>query len=235
MARRSVATLDGGTWQATAMADRDSRSGKSYLTEEISSYASQVHASHDAAAEQAFAAPTSHGMPAIMLGPLEAKFLTVCMHMIGAEKVVEVGTLAGYSAIMLARGMAPSGKVWTVEFDPTHAEIARSNIAAAGYGDRIEVLVGPALEVLPTLEAHGPFDAVFIDADKENYPGYGDWSTANLRSGGLLLADNAFVFGGLMSDTAAGQNMRRFHENTAAHYHSTCVPTPDGMVMAVKK
>src|SRR5690606_26965281 len=102
----------------------------------------------------------------------------------------ELGTLAGYSAIWLARGLPADGHVWTIESEPKHAGVARRNIAAAGLAERITVVLGTGLEMLPTLEEHGPFCAVFIDADKGNYDKYGAWAAKHTRPGGLLLGDN---------------------------------------------
>jgi caffeoyl-CoA O-methyltransferase len=146
-----------------------------------------------------------------------------------------VGTLAGYSTIHLARGLAPGGHLWSVEYDGHHAEVARGNIEAAGLTDRVTVVQGAGLDVLPTLEEHGPFDAVFIDADKVNYDGYGRWAARNLRPGGLLLGDNAVYFGRLLEDADAAPAMRRFHEEAAAHFDTVCIPTPDGLLLGIKR
>jgi caffeoyl-CoA O-methyltransferase len=213
------------------MADNDSRAGARYATEDILSYVNRTHAPHDAGLAQAFAVP--EGMPAIQVGPSEGRFLYLLMKMIGATKIVEVGTLAGYSAIHLARALPAGGHLWTIEYAPKHAEVARANIAAAGLADRVTVLVGAGREVLPTLK--GPVDAVFIDADKENYDHYGQWAIANLRPGGLVLGDNAYLFGKLLEDSDRGRAMRRFHEAVAAACESVCLPTPDGLVVGIKK
>ena len=213
------------------MADKDSLAGARYATEDILSYVSRTHASHDAGLAQAFAVP--EGMPAIQVGPSEGRFLYLLMKMIGAKKIVEVGTLAGYSAIHMARALPADGRLWTIEYAPKHADVARANIAAAGLADRVTVLVGAGREVLPTLK--GPVDAVFIDADKENYDHYGEWAIANLRPGGLVLGDNAYLFGKLVDDTDTARAMRRFHERVAAACESVCLPTPDGLVVGIKK
>lgn len=218
------------------MADNDSRSGRLYLDRSLLDYTNRVHAGHDDGLAGAFDAPGREGIPAIQLGASEGKLIELLMRMIGARKVVEIGTLAGYSAIRLGRGLAEGGRVWTIEYDPRHAEIARANIAAAGLSDRIEVRVGAGLDVLPKLEAEGPFDAVFVDADKQNYDSYGAWAAANLRPGGLLLGDNAFLFGKLLEDDhpSAGA-MRRFHEEATTAFDSVCVPTPDGLLLGIKR
>src|SRR5262249_10917169 len=133
---------------------------------------------------QAFAVP--EGIPAIQVGPSEGRLLYLLMKLVAAKKVVEVGTLVGYSAIHMARALPPGGHVWSIEFEPSHAEVARANLARAGLADRVTVQVGAGRDVLPTLVGHGPFDAVFIDADKVNYDHYGRWALEHLRPGGLV-------------------------------------------------
>jgi caffeoyl-CoA O-methyltransferase len=215
------------------MADNDSRQGKHYDTPAIIEYVNRVHASHDGALAQAFAVP--EGMPAIMVGPSEGRFLHLLMRLANATKIVEIGTLAGYSAIQMARALPAGGKLWSIEFDAKHADVARANIAAAGLTDKVEVMVGAGTAVLPTLVAHGPFDVVFIDADKDNYDNYGTWAAANVRRGGLIIGDNAYLFGKLDEDTARGRAMRAFHEGVAATCDSVCLPTPDGLVIGIRR
>jgi caffeoyl-CoA O-methyltransferase len=218
------------------MADQDSRLGTRYATEAVLAYLSDLHAPHDDALRQAFDAPEQEELPAIQIGRSEGKFLTLLLRMTGAKKVVEIGTLAGYSAICLGRGVGEGGQVWTVESEPKHAEVARRNIAAAGLAHRINVVVGTALEVLPGLEQHGPFCAVFIDADKANYDKYGAWAAAHTRRGGLLLGDNAYYFGKLLDqDNDGAHAMRRFHEQARRSYDAVCVPTPDGMLLGIRR
>ncbi|HTE56443.1 MAG TPA: class I SAM-dependent methyltransferase [Kofleriaceae bacterium] len=217
------------------MADNDSRSGARYDDAAINEYVHRVHGAHDAGLELAFRTSEREDMPAIQLGQGEGRLLEILLRLIGARRVVEIGTLAGYSAIRAARALGDGGRVWTLELLPAHAEVARRNIEAAGAAGAVEVLVGPALEILPGLEQHGPFDAVFIDADKESYDQYGRWALRNLRPGGLVIGDNAYLFGNLLDDGPRGEAMRRFHEETAAACDSVCVPTPDGMVVGIKR
>lgn len=217
------------------MADRDSRKGTTYATPELLGWLEKVHAPHDDALQRAFDAPAAHGMPAIQVAPAEGKLLELLVRIAGARRVVEVGTLAAYSTIRLARALPADGKLWTLELDPRHAAIARANVAAAKLGDRVTVLEGRALDLLPTLDAEGPFDLVFLDADKEGYADYGRWAAKALRPGGLLVADNSFYFGKLLDDTPAAASVRRFHEETARAFDSVCIPTPDGMVLGVRR
>jgi caffeoyl-CoA O-methyltransferase len=215
------------------MADNDSRIGVRYATPEIIEFVERTHVAHDAGLAAAFAVPD--GVPAIQVGPSEGRLLGLLLRMIGATKVVEVGTLVGYSTIHMARALAPGGRLWTIEYEPRHAAIARDNLAAAGVADRVEVIEGAGRDVLPTLVGHAPFDAVFLDADKESYDFYGEWAIANLRRGGLVLGDNSFLFGELMRDDPRGRAMRAFHERIAASCDSVNVPTPDGLVVGIKR
>jgi caffeoyl-CoA O-methyltransferase len=216
------------------MADQDSRSGARYATPEIVAFVDRTHAAHDASLARAFASPEQHGMPAIQVGVSEGKLLTLLMRLAGARKVVEVGTLAGYSALRIARALPTDGKLWTLELEPKHARIAQDNLEAAGLWNRVKVIVGPALQSLKSLEPEAPFDAVFLDADKEGYLDYARWAHGNLRPGGLLLGDNAYFFGKLLADTPASARMREFHQFVSEHFDSVCIPTPDGLVLGIK-
>jgi predicted O-methyltransferase YrrM len=217
------------------MADNLSRAGQRYVDADLLAYVERVHASQDTALQAAFDAPGLRDMPAIQVGKSEGKLLGMLLRLAGARKVVEIGTLAGYSAIHLARALPAEGHVWTIEYDPKHHAIAKENIDLAGLTTRVTCLLGSALDVLPTLVSSGPFDAVFIDADKGNYDRYGEWSAAHLRTGGLLLGDNAHFFGRLMEDSEDAQAMRRFHENAARAFDTVCIPTPDGLLLGIKR
>ena len=215
------------------MADNDTRTGTTYTTRAIIDYTNRVHVPHDPALAQAFFVP--EGIPAIQVGPSDGKLLYLLLKLIDARKVVELGTLVGYSAVLMARALPPEGRLWSIEFEPHHAAIAAQNIVAAGLADKATVVVGAALDVLPSLEREAPFDAVFIDADKENYDRYGAWAIDHLRRGGLVLGDNAYLFGDLMDDRPSGRAMRQFHELVARTCDSVCVPTPDGLVVGIKR
>jgi predicted O-methyltransferase YrrM len=136
---------------------------------------------------------------------------------VGARRILEIGTLGGYSTIWLARGLADGGRLITLEADPKHAEVARRNIARAGLSDTVEVRLGRAIETLPGLD--GPFDLIFIDADKPSYPEYLSWAVKLSRAGSLILADNVVRKGAVIdegSSDANVQGVRRFNEAVAA-------------------
>ena len=215
------------------MADSVTRAGDRHATTAILDYVNRVHAAHDAGLARAFEVPD--GIPAIQISPSDGKLLELLLRLVRAARVVELGTLVGYSAIHIARALAPGGHLWSIEYDPRHAEVGRANLAAAGVGDRVTVLVGAGRSVLPTLGGHAPFDAVFIDADKVSYDHYGQWAIEHLRPGGLVLGDNAYLFGELMDDSDRGRAMRSFHEQVAKSCDSVCIPTPDGLVVGIKR
>ena len=221
------------------MADLDSRQGHRYDSPEILAYLNGLHAGHagdhGSGLAAAFAAPELQGLPAIQVGMSEGKLLTMLLRLSSAKKVVEFGTLAGYSAIRLAQALPSAGRLWTLELEEKYAAVARENLVLAGLSQRVEVLVGPALDALPALEAEGPFDAIFIDADKGQYDLYGSWAAANLRLGGLLLVDNAYYFGQLLDQTPDAVAVRRCHEEAAHVFDTVCIPTPDGLLLGIKK
>jgi predicted O-methyltransferase YrrM len=155
------------------------------------------------------------GLPAIQVSPPQGKLLQLLIRLVGAKKVLEFGTLGGYSAILMARALPQDGRLITLEAKPEYAEVARQSFERAGVGKRVEVRVGPALEALPGLEEEGPFDLVFIDADKVNTPHYFTWALDHTRPGGLIIADNVVRDGTLADATAADeatQAQRRLHE-----------------------
>jgi predicted O-methyltransferase YrrM len=139
-------------------------------------------------------------LPPISVSPPQGRLLSLLARALGARRILEVGTLAGYSAIWLARALPADGSLVTLEFSPHHAEVARANIAAAGLSSRVTVLVGPALETLPGLE--GPFDVVFIDADKTNNVAYLDHAVRLGRPGTVIVLDNVIRRGEILSPEA---------------------------------
>jgi caffeoyl-CoA O-methyltransferase len=217
------------------MADPDSRAGVRYVDPALLAFVERVHAGHDPALARAFTAPEAEGMPQIQVSPSEGKLLGLLVRMVSARKVVEVGTLAGYSALHIARALPEDGKLYTIEVDPKHAAVARRNLEAAGLAARVEVRLGTGHDELAKLSSLAPFDALFLDADKQGYPEYAAWGARHLRKGGLLIADNSYYFGQLLADDPSAAAMRRFHEGLPAEFDSVCAPTPDGMVIALKR
>ncbi|ORB75079.1 O-methyltransferase [Mycobacterium scrofulaceum] len=164
----------------------------------------------DPALSAAVRASDAAGLPQIAVSAQQGKFLSLLAGAIQAHRVLEIGTLGGFSTIWLARGAGPQGRVVTLEYEPKHAEVARANLERAGLADRVEVIVGAALDTLPTLGG-APFDMVFIDADKENYVAYLDWAVRLARPGALIVADNVIREGQVLDprDDAQAQAVRR--------------------------
>jgi predicted O-methyltransferase YrrM len=158
------------------------------------------------------------GLPAIQVSPPQGRLLALLVRLAGASKVLEFGTLGGYSTILMARELAPGGRLITLEANPDYAGVARGSIERAGLGEVVELRVGPALEHLADLEPEGPFDFVFIDADKVNNPNYFAWALDNTRPGAVIVADNV-VRDGTLADAAspddATKAQRRLHEMLA--------------------
>lgn len=165
----------------------------------------------DEALEGALASSAECGLPPINVSPLQGKFLHVLARLMGARRVLEIGTLGGYSAIWLARALPPGGKLVSLELNPEHARVARANISRAGLGTTVEVVVGPALSSLPELlGSHGPasFDLTFIDADKPNNPRYWEWALKLTRPGGAVVVDNVVRQGQLADAASTDANVR---------------------------
>lgn len=152
-------------------------------------------APEDAALRGAIARAVEEGLPAIQISPLQGKLLQVLALAAGARKILEIGALGGYSGTWLARALPPDGKLITLEVNPKHAAAVQATFAEAGVADRAEVRVGAALTTLPQLAPEAPFDLVFIDADKGNYPAYLDWAIRLSRPGTIIVADNVIRAG----------------------------------------
>jgi predicted O-methyltransferase YrrM len=171
----------------------------------------------DPVLEDALRASAAAGLPAIALSPPQAKMLHLLARVHGASSVLELGTLGGYSTIGLARALPKGGRLITLELEPSYAEVAAANIDRAGLGDLVEIRVGPAIESLGALIAEdaGPFDLVFIDADKQSTPEYFEHALQLSRPGSVIVTDNV-VRGGAIADPATEDpralGMRRFHE-----------------------
>jgi caffeoyl-CoA O-methyltransferase len=179
------------------------------------------------------------GLPTIAVGTCDGRHLEVLARMAGARRIVEIGTLGGYSGTCLARALPEGGVLHTFEIEPRHARVAEESFRRADILDRVRIHVGPALERLHDIEPLGPFDLVFIDADKAAYPDYLAWTAEHLRVGGVVVADNvfrraAFTVEGDPPDAGAGT--RRFNEELvrSGRFRATFLPLEDGFAVGVK-
>ncbi|MBL7714869.1 MAG: O-methyltransferase [Bdellovibrionales bacterium] len=183
------------------------------------------------------------GLRPIHVAESDGLHLEILTRSMGAKKIVEIGTLAGYSGACLLRGAGPDAKLWTFEYHPHHADAAWETFRKQGVDRQVTLKVGAALENLPSIQSEGPFDLVFIDADKVNYPKYFDWAVQNLRVGGSILADNTFAWGMIadtkfesQEDEEAVQALREYNEKAAndPRVRSTLLPTGEGLTLSVK-
>lgn len=147
-------------------------------------------------------ATAAAGMPAIEVSAQHGKFLYLLASAMRARRVLEIGTLGGFSTIWLARAVGPDGHVVTLEYEPRHAEVARDNLDRLGVGERVEVIVGTALDTLPQLRSREPFDLVFVDADKENNSAYVQWAVELSAQGSMIVVDNVVRFGRVLAPAA---------------------------------
>jgi predicted O-methyltransferase YrrM len=205
--------------------------------ERLTRYVTDLFAPEDAALAAIRARHARANLPDILISADEGKLLHVLLRAVGATRALEVGTLGGYSGVWLARALPPHGRLTTIERDPRHAAEAREAFALAGIADRVTLLEGAALDLLPTLEPG--FDAVFLDADKEPLPQYFEWAVRLLRVGGLLLCDNAFFHGAAIDETdhsPPAEGVRTFNRLAASDPRvvATVVPVRDGVVVGVK-
>ncbi len=207
----------------------------------IAEHVARVFAPEDEVLQDIRRRQEAAGMPDIQVSPIDGLHLEVLARAAGARRSVEIGTLGGYSGVCLLRGMPRDGVLHTFELDPEHAEVARESFRRAGVAERVRLHVGPALERLGAIEREGPFDLVFIDADKAGYPAYLGWAARNLRQGGIVLGDNAFLFGEIVetpsSDRAPSvRAMLEFHEELArgGAFRATILPTGEGLALGVR-
>ena len=187
----------------------------------VDNYITDLFVPPDPTLDAALQATADAGMPLINVAPNQGKLLHILALAHGARSILEIGTLAGYSTIWLARALPASGRLITLEVDPKHAEVARANIARAGLAETVELRLGRALDTLPQLvtEGAGPFDLVFIDADKPNTTAYFEWALKLTRRGSLIIADNVVRDGAVIdagSTDASVQGVRRFNAALAA-------------------
>jgi predicted O-methyltransferase YrrM len=206
-------------------------------TPELRDYVAELYADRDKGLEGILASQSAAGLPSIEVGQDEGRFLGVIAAAVGARRALEIGTLAGYSGIWIARALPASGQLITLELDPERAALARRHFEQAGVGDKVTVMSGRALDVLPTLADGEPFDLTFIDADKDAYPDYLEWAIRLSRPGAAILAHNVFYSGEVVAPngSTSSQAVRAFNQRLAddPRLHSTLVPLRDGMSLAI--
>ena len=218
---------------------------RDYQSPELLAFVRERLAVEDQHHARVLAEMRAQGLPPINIGPMEGRLLEFLVRSCGAKKAVEIGTLGGYSAMWIARALPPHGRLYTLEAEPKHAAVAEASLAEAGLSRIVSVMVGDAAESLKKLEKLGPFDFCFIDADKTGYPKYLRWAAKNLRSGGIVAADNAFLFGKVHlkpedagDDAAAVRAMRDFlHHLADESEFVSCamIPTGEGLAVGIKK
>lgn len=198
----------------------------------VDAYLDTLFGTPDPVLEAALVRAAAAGLPPIQVAPAQGRMLQLFAHLVGARRILEVGTLGGYSAIWLARALPADGRLITLEYEPRHAEVARANLAAAGLADRTEVRVGKGMALLQELIASdaAPFDLVFIDADKPSYAAYLTAALQLTRPGGLIIADNVIRDGGVIDAHSADesvQGVRVFNAQFAAEprLHAAFLPT----------
>ena len=187
------------------------------LLRRIDDYVADLYAPSDEALEAALRDSEEAGLPGINVSASEGKLLQMLVEISGARRILEIGTLGGYSAILLARALPDDGTLLSLELEERHAEVARNNVERAGLSDKVEVRVGDAKQGLEDLAQKGEaFDLIFIDADKEGYPEYLDWSLRLSRPGTLILGDNAIREGSVIDpDDSTSTAMRLFNQKLA--------------------
>jgi predicted O-methyltransferase YrrM len=184
--------------------------------EAVDAFIAEHFVDDDPVLEAALEDSAKAGLPQIQVAPHQGKLLMLLAQAIGARRILEIGTLGGYSAIWLARALPEEGRLVTLEADPAYAEVARANIARAGLADKVEIRIGRAQDTMPALieEGAGPFDLIFIDADKPSTPDYFLWAVKLARRGALIIVDNVVREGGVLdtqSDSPHIQGLRRFY------------------------
>lgn len=205
----------------------------------VSQYIKDLYVEEDEALRTALENIPKKGLPTINIKPEEGRFLQVLVRAAGVQKAIEIGTLGGYSGIWIARGLAPGGKLVTLEKEPYHAQVASEHFRLAGVQDRVEIKIGDAHDSLQELALLGLYDFIFIDAEKDGYPYYFDWALENIRLGGTIAAHNAFRRGSVAGTAQKDdytEAMQAFNQRVADEPRviSTIFPAGDGMIVAVK-
>lgn len=204
---------------------------------QLTTYLRQLFAPEDSVLTTVRQNAQSKGLPEIQIRPEEGQILQFLARTIGARRILEIGTLAGYSGIWLARALPEGGKLVTLEQNARHAEIAREHFHLAGLANRIDVIEGNAQQNLAQLSGGDPFDMVFIDADKGGYPAYLIWALEHVRPGGLITAHNAFRNGALVEREPGSETLavRSMLQTLAANHRvvGTVIPVGDGIAAAL--
>lgn len=204
-------------------------------------YAEDLFAREDPLLAELRAEMEGRGFPLIQVPARTGQLLSILVRAVGARKIVEVGTLGGYSALWMAKALPAHGRLLTLEVDSGHAELAREFVERAGRGEVVEVRVGDAAEILPEIGPDAGWDVVFLDADKERYSTYLRQAERLLRPGGLLVADNAFWRGRILEEAdeadAATRALQEFNRTLAGHasFDATILPVGDGVAIGVRR
>jgi caffeoyl-CoA O-methyltransferase len=205
--------------------------------EKLNHYVTDLFAQEDDVLRWIQGEAAKNDMPSISIQPFEGRMLQWLIKLLNARNVVEIGTLAGYSAVWMARALPPNGKLYTLEKSSKHTRIARESFIRAGVTDQVELLEGSAMDSLRALSQRAPFDLVFIDADKAGYQDYLAWAVEHLRVGGVVAAHNAFRGGRVIAPQSDDDRaMHKFNRALAEHKRldSTILSIGDGMAVGIK-
>ena len=207
--------------------------------DKLDGYVRRLFAREDDALRAIRARAAEASLPTIQLPPATARAVQILLRATGARRVLEIGTLAGYSAVWIARALPPAGRLITLEIDPDRASVARESVEDAGLAGRVELRIGDALEMMAAMDPQPPFDAVFLDADKERYCDYLGHAARLVRQNGLLMADNALWRGEVLDPEGFGglaADIHRFNERVASdkRFEATILPVGDGLMVAVR-
>ncbi|MBI3358745.1 MAG: O-methyltransferase [Nitrospirae bacterium] len=215
-----------------------------YQTPALLDYIRKAFSSEDARHQTLLDEMQTHGLPAIQIGASEGKILQFLIKSCQAKKAVEIGTLGGYSALWIADALPKDGKLYTMEIDPDTAAGTKKTLKEVGLSDKVSIVIGDANETLETIEPFGPFDFCFIDADKISYPNYLLWAERNLCPGGIVAADNAYLFGQVHlnpdmagADAVAISAMQSFIKiltDPSRFSISAMIPTGEGLAVGIR-
>ena len=209
----------------------------------ISTYVAETFKPEDNILKEVRERSAHSNIPLIQVNDMDGLHIELLIRMSNAKKVVEIGTLAGYSGICIARGLQKGGVLHTIEIDQKHANVAAESFKKADVSHMIKQHVGPAIQILNTIENEGPFDAIFIDADKISYPQYLTWAEQNLKVGGIIIGDNTFAWGHIYENDLKDEELaksvkalREFNSRVANNpkFRATIFPTGEGLTVAVK-